>query len=73
MLTSWQAAAIRPADCGLLKKEIVDENNFPSNVMAIAREPLVDRLLDSDNGSATTESLQDAARIVGRKLRLQLV
>jgi hypothetical protein len=33
----------------------------------------VDRLLDPDNGSATIESLQRAARIVGRELRLQLV
>jgi antitoxin HicB len=33
----------------------------------------VDRLLDPDHGSATIESLQRAARIVGRDLRLQLV
>jgi antitoxin HicB len=33
----------------------------------------VNRLLDPDNGSATIESLQRAARIVGRELRLQLV
>ena len=33
----------------------------------------VDRLLDPDNGGATIESLQRAARIVGRDLRLQLV
>ena len=33
----------------------------------------VHRLLDPDNGSATIESLQRAAKIVGRELRLQLV
>ena len=33
----------------------------------------VDRPLDPDKGSATIESLQRAARIVGRELRLQLV
>jgi antitoxin HicB len=33
----------------------------------------IDRLLDPDNGSATIESLQRAARIVGRELRLALV
>ena len=33
----------------------------------------VDRLLDPDNGSATIESLQRAAHIVGRELRMQLV
>lgn len=31
----------------------------------------VDRLLDPDNGKATIESLQRAARIVGRELRLE--
>lgn len=33
----------------------------------------VDRLLNPDNGSATIETLQRAARIVGRELRMQLV
>lgn len=33
----------------------------------------VDRLLDPNNGGATIESLQRAARIVGRDLSLQLV
>jgi predicted transcriptional regulator len=33
----------------------------------------IDRLLDPDNGSATIESLQRAATIVGRELRLELV
>ncbi|WP_158817890.1 XRE family transcriptional regulator [Methylocapsa sp. S129] len=33
----------------------------------------VDRLLDPENGSATLETLMRAARIVGRRLRLELV
>jgi hypothetical protein len=33
----------------------------------------IDRLLDPDNGSATIESLQRAASVVGRELRLELV
>ena len=33
----------------------------------------IDRLLDPANGSATIESLQRAALIVGRELRMQLV
>jgi predicted XRE-type DNA-binding protein len=33
----------------------------------------VDRLLDPENGRATIDSLQRAARIVGRELRMQLV
>jgi antitoxin HicB len=33
----------------------------------------LDRILDPDNGTATIESLQRAAKIVGRELRLELV
>jgi predicted transcriptional regulator len=33
----------------------------------------VDGLLDPQNGSATIESLQRAARVVGRELRMELV
>lgn len=33
----------------------------------------VSRLLDRDNGNVTIESLQRAARIVGRELRMELV
>jgi antitoxin HicB len=33
----------------------------------------VDRLLDPENGNVTIESLQRAARIVGRELRTELV
>jgi hypothetical protein len=33
----------------------------------------IDRLLDPENGGATIESLQRAAKIVGRELRLDLV
>jgi antitoxin HicB len=33
----------------------------------------VNRLLDLDNGSATVDNLQRVARIVGCKLRMQLM
>lgn len=33
----------------------------------------VNRLLDPDNGGATIESLQRAAHVVGRQLRLELI
>lgn len=33
----------------------------------------VDRLLDPDNGGASIETLQRAARVVGRTLRVELV
>ena len=43
-----------------------------AQLMKTSRAQL-DRLLDPENGSATIESLQRAARIVGRELRLDLV
>jgi antitoxin HicB len=43
-----------------------------AELMRTSRAQL-DRLLDPDNGSATIESLQRAAKIVGRELRLELV
>jgi antitoxin HicB len=43
-----------------------------AELMQTSRAQL-DRLLDPSNGSATIESLQRAAKIVGRELRLELV
>jgi antitoxin HicB len=49
----------------LTKKRMVE-------LMKTSRAQL-DRLLDPDNGKATIESLQRAAKIVGRELRMELV
>jgi antitoxin HicB len=43
-----------------------------AELMKTSRTQL-DRLLDPDNGNATIESLQRAAKIVGRELRMELV
>jgi antitoxin HicB len=43
-----------------------------AKLMKTSRAQL-DRLLDPDNGNATIESLQRAAKIVGRELRMELV
>jgi antitoxin HicB len=43
-----------------------------AELMKTSRAQL-DRLLDPDNGNITIESLQRAARIVGRELRMELV
>ena len=43
-----------------------------AELMSTSRAQL-DRLLDPDNGSATLESLQRAASVVGRRLRVELV
>ena len=50
---------------GLTKKRMAE-------LMQTSRAQL-DRVLDPENGSATIESLQRAAKVVGRKLRIELV
>jgi antitoxin HicB len=54
-----------------MKKKKITKKRM-AELMKTSRAQL-DRLLDPDNGSATIESLQRAARIVGRELRMQLV
>jgi predicted XRE-type DNA-binding protein len=43
-----------------------------AELMKTSRAQL-DRILDPDNGNATIESLQRAAHIVGRELRMELI
>ena len=54
-----------------MKKKRITKTRM-AELMNTSRAQL-DRLLDPDNGSGTIESLQRAARIVGRDLHLQLV
>ena len=54
-----------------MKKKKITKQRM-AELMKTSRAQL-DRLLDPNNGSATIESLQRAAKIVGRELRLQLV
>ena len=54
-----------------MKKQRITKKRM-AELMQTSRAQL-DRLLDPDNGSATIESLQRAASIVGRELRLELV
>jgi antitoxin HicB len=56
---------------GEMKKRKITKQRM-AELMKTSRAQ-IDRLLDPDNGSATIESLQRAARIVGRELRLALV
>jgi antitoxin HicB len=56
---------------GEMKKRKITKQRM-AELMRTSRAQ-VDRLLDPDNGSATIESLQRAARIVGRELRMQPV
>lgn len=54
-----------------MKKKRITKQRM-AELMKTSRAQL-DRLLDPDNGSATIESLQRAARIVGKELRMELV
>ena len=54
-----------------MKKKRITKQRM-AELMHTSRAQL-DRILDPENGSATIETLQRAARIVGRELRLELV
>jgi hypothetical protein len=54
-----------------MKKKRITKKRM-AELMRTSRAQL-DRLLDPENGSATIESLQRAAKIVGRELKLELV
>jgi hypothetical protein len=56
---------------GEMKKKRITKKRM-AELMNTSRAQ-IDRLLDPDNGSATIESLQRAARAVGRDISLQLV
>jgi antitoxin HicB len=69
------AAAIKAVIARQLAKEMKKKKltkKRMAELMNTSRAQL-DRLLDPDNGGATVESLQRAARIVGRELKLELV
>jgi predicted transcriptional regulator len=54
-----------------MKKKCITKKRM-AELMKTSRAQ-VDRLLDPDDGSATIETLQRAARIVGRDLRMELI
>ncbi|MCK6454817.1 MAG: helix-turn-helix domain-containing protein [Alphaproteobacteria bacterium] len=69
------AAAIKAVIARQLAQEMKRKRITKKRMAELMRtsRAQVDRLLDPENGSATIESLQRAARIVGRELRLALV
>jgi antitoxin HicB len=54
-----------------MKKQGITKKRM-AEMMQTSRAQL-DRLLDPNNGSATIETLQRAAGVIGRKVRLELV
>jgi antitoxin HicB len=69
------AAAIKSVIARQLAQEMKRKKITKKRMAELMRtsRAQIDRLLDPDNGSATIESLQRAAKIVGRELRLALV
>jgi predicted XRE-type DNA-binding protein len=69
------AAAIKAVIARQLVKEMKKRKITKQRMAELMKtsRAQVDRLLDPDNSSATIETLQRAARIVGRELRMQLV
>jgi antitoxin HicB len=69
------AAAIKAVIAHQLA-DAMKEKRISKNAMAAmmhTSRAQLDRLLDPDNGSVTLETLQRAAKAVGRELRLELV
>lgn len=54
-----------------MKKRRITKKRM-AELMSTSRAQL-DRLLDPDNGAATLESLQRAANVLGRRLRVEFV
>jgi predicted transcriptional regulator len=69
------AAAIKAAIAHQLAAEMKKKHITKKRMAELMKtsRAQIDRLLDPDHGSATIESLQRAASIVGRELRLELV
>ena len=69
------AAAIKAVIARQLAKEMKKKKITKQRMAQLMKtsRAQIDRLLDPDNGSATVETLQRAAKIVGRELRMQLV
>ena len=69
------AAAIKEVIAEQLAEEMIKKGITKVRMAALMHtsRAQLDRLLDPKNNSATLETLMRAAKIVGRKLRLELV
>ena len=75
VLEEFQATAIKEVIAWQLQKAMTDQNlskNRMAEMMQTSRAQL-DRLLDPHAGNVTLETLQRAANILGRSIRLELV
>ena len=75
VLEEFQATAIKEVIAWQLQKAMIDQNlskNKMAEMMHTSRAQL-NRLLDPSAGNVTLETLQRAAHVLGRSIRLELV
>lgn len=70
----FQARAIKEVIAWQLSQTMAEQKISKSKMAILMHtsRPQIDRLLDPSNGNVTIETLQRAARVVGRELRLDL-
>lgn len=70
----FQARAIKEVIAWQLEQTMTEQKISKSRMAVLMHtsRPQIDRLLDPANGNVTLETLQRAARIVGRELRVEL-
>ena len=71
----FQATAIKEVIAWQLQKAMAGQNLSKNKMAALMRtsRTQLDRLLDPSAGNVTLESLQRAANVLGRSIRLELV
>lgn len=75
VLDQFQAAAIKEVIAWQIQQAMTEQKlskNKMAQLMHTSRAQL-DRLLDADAGNVTLETLQRAASVLGRSIRLELV
>lgn len=71
----FQATAIKEIVAWQIQQAMIDQNlskNKMAQLMKTSRAQL-DRLLDTEAGNVTLETLQRAARVLGRSVKVELV
>jgi len=75
VLAEFQARAIKEVIAWQLAEAMRERKLSKSGLAALMRtsRTQIDRVLDPENGNVTIETLQRAAALVGKEVRLQLV
>lgn len=75
VLEEFQAAAIKEVIAWQIQKAMADKKLSKNKMAVLMRtsRAQLDRLLDPEAGNVTLETLQRAASVLGRSIRLELV